>query len=851
MIFQDLRHTLRQLRKSPGFAITAVLTLALGIGATTAIFTLVHAVLLRSLPVTRPEELVRFGDKVHCCGWGGYTQWEEFSLFNNELYRKFRDNTPEFTDLAAFQGGSIGLGVRRTGTSQAAETRNGQFVSGNFFRTFGVGPWIGRVLTEDDDRDGVTPVAVMTFHTWHDKYASDPSIVGAVLQLNGKPFTVVGVAAPGFFGADLRGWAMPDFWMPLAQEPLLVGKLERLNLADQNWLDIIGRARPGTDRKALEAKLKLELRQWQLSHIADMSAQDKEYLPKQEFHIGPGGAGITDMREYYGDGLRLLLVAAGCVLLIACANLANLLLARGLKNRAQTSVRVALGASRGRLVGKALLESIVLGLMGGAAGLGVAYAGTAVILKLVFNNPHAYNPIDASPSLPVLGFAFLVSVVTGIAFGIAPAWMTSHAEPVEALRGANRTVGGGARWPQKVLVITQAALSLVLLSAAAMLSQSLRNLERQNLGFDPKDRYIAWIDPHLAGYQPEQLDLLYSRILERLHRIPGTAGVMAATYAPMSGDSWNEGIRIQGRPEPHADDDTGATWTRVTPGFFSTLDNRIMMGRAIDEHDTATSPLVAIINETFAKKFFKGENPIGKRFGLNEMSHAADYEVVGVAADMRYVNWGLKDPIHPMFFLPAVQHTRFTKQVEIDGEQGAHYLSNLVIWAPGSPQNLETQVRRALGEIDPNLVLVDFASYAGAMRVDFGQQDMIARLTMLFGALALVLASIGLYGVTAYTVEQRTSEIGIRMALGADRNSVLAMVLRGAFTQVVVGLVIGIPAAIGAGSAIASQLYSVKPYDPALLAFATSVLGLAALIAAVIPARRAADVNPTLALRSE
>ena len=851
-LIQDVSYALRQLRRSPGFALTAIVTLALGIGATTAIFTLVHAVLLKSLPVTRPDELYRIGKKVHCCQWGGFTQWEEFSIFNNELYRRFRDNTPAFVDLTAFQGGSTGLGVRRAGTSQMAETRNGQFVSGNFFKTFGVGPWIGRVLNDADDREGAPPVAVMSYHAWTTKYNSDPSVVGASFQFNGKAFTVVGIGAPGFFGAELRGWAMPDFWMPLSIEPLIRGKLAWLNSPNSNWLDIIGRAKPGTDSGKLEAQLRVELRQWQMSHFSDLTIQDKEFLNKgqQVLYLTPGGAGVTALREQYADDLRVLMIAAGCVLLIACANLANLLLARGLRSRQQTSVRVALGASRARLVGKALVESVLLGVLGGAAGLGVAYAGTSLILHLAFTGPNSYVPIQASPSWPVLLFTLGVSLLTGVLFGIVPAWMASHAEPIEALRGANRSTARGARWPQRTLVVLQAALSLVLLSAAAMLMQSLRNLQQQNFGFTPENRYLAWIDPYRAGYQPEQLELLYRRILDRIHSIPGVQGVGAATYAPMSGDSWNDGVRIQGRPEPHSGEDDGATWTRVSPGFFETLNNRILVGRPITEQDTATSPMVAVVNEAFAKKFFKNDSPIGKHFGMDEMARAGDFEIVGVAADMRYVNYNLKES-RPMFFLPASQRVPWTEPRMIAGDDASHYLSNLVFWVPGKSETLETQVRRALAEIDSNIALVDFANYHEILHRDFDQQDMIAKLTLLFGVLALVLAAVGLYGVTAYTVEQRTNEIGIRMALGADQKSVLAMVLRSAFLQVGIGLAIGIPAAIAAGRAMTNQLYGVKPYDPAMLSLATVLLGLAALIAAFIPARRAAGVNPMLALRGE
>ncbi len=846
-LLQDLQYSIRQLRRAPGFLLTAVLTLAFGIGGTTAIFTLVHAVLLKSLPVTKPEELYRIGDEIHCCNWGGYTQSREFSLFSDELYRRFRDRTPAFVDLAGFQAGNTNLGVRRPGVAQAAETGNGQFVSGNFFRTFGIDAWIGRVLNGSDDREGAPPVAVMSYHAWQQKYGGDRSVVGATFQINGKPFTIIGVAPPGFFGAVLRSYFVPDFWIPLAQEPLLDGKTERLTHANEHWLEIIGRVRPGTDPKALEAQLRLELRQWQTSHLADMNPQEKGVLAGQTLHLTAGGAGVTDMRAQYKDSLRLLLGAAGCVLLIASANLANLLLARGIKNRQQTSLRLALGASRGRLVRGALVESVLLGLLGGAAGLGVAYAGTSLILRLAFSGL-SYVPIAAAPSWPVLLFALAVSLLTGIGFGIAPAWMTSNADPMEALRGANRSSGSSVRWPQKVLVIGQAAASLILISAAGMLGQSLTNLEHQDFGFKTKDRYLIYMDPMVASYPPEKLALLYEQLVQRLRRIPGVEGSAAATYAPMSQDNWNAGVVLRGAAD---NTDDGAQWTRVTPGFFTALGNHIVRGRAVDEHDTATAPRVAVVNEAFARKFFKGQDPIGRHFGQDEASHEGDYDVVGVAADMRYSSYDPSGPAPAMFFLPETQSVVMARSNDEDTQIGSHYLYNIVLWAPGQPAGLESQLRRALAEIDPDLTIGTFGSYPQVVRLDFGQQNLISKLTLIFGVLALLLAALGLYGVTAYSVEQRTSEIGIRMALGANRGSVLSMVLRSALLQVSIGLAIGIPAAIGVGRAIASQLYAVEAYDPAILAFATSVLSLAALVAAMIPAQRAAGLNPMQALRSE
>src|SRR5271170_3638613 len=648
-MLMDLKLALRQLGKSPGFALTAVLTLALGTGATTAIFTLVHAVLLKSLPVAKPEELYRIGDKVHCCVYGGYTQGEEFSIFSYELYKHFRDHTPAFTDLAAFEGGNTPLTIRRMGSREPAQTGNGEYISGNYFRTFGIGPWAGRVVAENDDREGAPLVAVISYRVWQQKFGGNPSVVGSSFLINSKPFTVIGIAPPGFFGGALKSWGIPDFWIPLADEPVLLESVSLLKQPTANWLDVIGRVRPGTDPKALEAQLRLELRQWQMGHLPDMGPQEKEFIPKQQLHLTPGGAGVTQMREQYRDGLRLLLIVAGCVLLIACANLANLLLARGLANKQQTAVRMALGASRLRMVRKALVESLILGLLGGAAGLGFAYAGTSMILHLAFSGRNSYVPIEAAPSLPVLLFALAISLLTGICFGIAPAWLASRTDPVDALRGANRSTAKKTSFPQKALVAAQAGLSLVLLSAAVMLSQSLHNLEHRSFGFETKDRYLVWIDPAPAGYQPDQLPTLYQRMQERLQSIPGVRGVGIAAYSPMSGDNWSNSIRVAGKPEPSSKDDVEAPFARIMPGFFETLQVPMAMGRTITEEDSGSSRHVAVINETFAKKFFKGENPLGRHFGANDIKHAGDYEVIGVVKDILYNPWNDRDAIRPMY----------------------------------------------------------------------------------------------------------------------------------------------------------------------------------------------------------
>ena len=851
----DLRDALRQLRKAPGFTATVVITLALGIGATTAIFTLVHQVMLKSLPVARPEELWRIGDKIRCCNWGGYTQGDDgdFSLFSWEAYKDFREHTPEFVDLAALQAGNASLGVRRGGSQAQADTANGQYISGNFFRTLGVQPWTGRLMTDSDDREGAPLVAVMSYRVWQSKYGSDPSVVGASFQINGQAFTIIGITAPGFYGAKLAGWGMPDFWLPVTSEQILAGPVSRLRRPNENYLDLLGRVRPGVAPKTLEAKLRVEFHDWLASHVQDMEPGEKQLWQQQTLHLASGGAGVAAMRDEYQDGLKLLLIAAGCVLLVACGNLANLMLARGLKNRAQISVRVALGASRHGLVRRALVESILLAIIGGAFGIAVAYGGTRLILYLAFQigGPNNYVPVSPSPSWPVLLFALGVSILTGMAFGTAPAWITSHADPVEALRGANRSVGRGRSWAQRSLVIAQAAMSLVLLSAAALLAQSLRNLEHQDFGFETDGRYVAWINPTLSNYKPEQMGQLFRRIDDGLLQIPGVRMVAPALYAPMTGDSWNSGVRIQGRPEPAPKEDTGSGWARVMPGFFESIGAKMVMGRAINEDDTEATVNVAVVNQAFVQRFFKGQNPIGQHFGFDRIKYASMYEIVGVVKDIRYMTYDYKDPIRPMAWVSETQRAKYDDPVYANGENWSHFLYNIVIWAPGDPPGMEQRVRKALGNIDPSLVLYTVDPYHNVVRADFQQQQMIATLTSLFGLLALVLAAVGLYGVMAYTVEQRTSEIGLRMALGADRRDVITMVLRGAFWQIGTGLGIGIPLAILAGKLMKDQLYGVRPWDPVMLAAATALLTLAAIMASVVPVRRAVGVEPMVALRNE
>jgi putative ABC transport system permease protein len=849
-LFCDCRYALRQLRQSPSFTVTAILTLALGIGATTAIFTLLQQVMLRSLPVARPEQLWRIGDAATCCYSDGYSQGNgnerpsnDWNLFSWEAFKVLRANTPAFEQLAAFEigEGNAHLSVRRAGSPVPVAMANGEYVSGNFFETFGISARRGRFFTDADDREGAPPVAVLSFHAWQGKYGSDPSVVDATYIFNGHPFTIIGIGPPGFFGAKIADSDMPDFWLPLTTEPLIAGATSRLKNPRLAWLDLIGRVRSGADPKTLEALLQVELHRWLASHVPDMTPQEKTLWEKQTLRLTPGGAGVSLMRGEYEDGLWFLLMAALCVLLVACANIANLLLARGLRNRNQTAVRAALGASPARLMRAALAESLALSVFGAAVSIFVAYAGAKFILHVAFAEPDSWIPVSATPSVPVLLFGLGISLITGVIFGIVPAWMTSRAEPVEALRGVNRSIGPNRHWAQKMLVIGQAAVSLVLLSAAAMLGQSLRNQEHQNLGFETSGRYLASVDPKDSGYKQEQLVPLFREIEDRLRAIPGVRMVGSILEAP---PSWlvAHNIRIAGKPE----DNGSAGSTRVTPGFFETFGDKIVMGRPITDADNATTRPVAVVNEAFAKRFFGNENPIGQHFGPIPEKNAGMYEIVGVASDVNFLAG-----VEPMYFLPEAQSTKFDDPEAEEREVWSHYLYNVAIWAPRNPPGLGAEVKRALAKVDPSLVTSGVRSYTEVIHAHSPQQNMTVSLTSLFGALALVLAAVGLYGVTAYGVEQRMSEIGVRMALGADRGSVLAMVLRGAFGQVGMGVALGIPAAIGAGRLISSQLFGVEPWHPLMLSAATLLLLMAALIAAVIPARRACRVDPLVALQYE
>jgi macrolide transport system ATP-binding/permease protein len=844
-LMQDIQYALRQLRKAPGFTVTAVLTLALGIGANAAIFTLVQAVLLQNLPVTDPKTLVRVGDTDDCCVNGGRPENDDYSLFSYDLYKHLRDNSPEFEQLAAMQAGTGhgGITARRGANDDLSKALHGEFVSGNYFHTFGLPPFSGRMILPSDDVEGAPLVAVLSYRTWQRDYALDPSVVGSTFLLNTHPVTVVGVTQPSFYG-DRMTDSPPDFYLPITTEPILA-KGSLLHRPELNWVYLVGRVKPGTELGPLQAKMSGYLRDWLTTLKAYQSKDGQKALPRTHLFLTPGGLGIANLQERYESGLRLLMGISALVLLIACANIANLVLVRGMARRAETSIRMALGAARKRIIRQMLTESVLLACMGGLAGLIVAYAGTRMLLSLAF--PDSPNlPIHAAPSPIVLGFAFALSLVTGLVFGIAPAWITSRSEPAEALRGSNRSTRDNSSLLQRSLVVVQAALSLVLLVGAGLLTESLNKLEHQNFGVQTDNRVVIHITPDNAGYQIDQLQALYSQMTERFRSLPGVERVGLSLYTPLEGDNWGEGVWIQGRPDPGPNDNIGSSWDRVSPDFFQTIGQRVLRGRGITEQDTATSPLVAVVNEAFVRRFFpKGENPLGMHFGVGGTKSANEIEIVGVVSDVKYTN--PRGNVRAMYFRPLLQRAPLSDGIEVR----SFFVSAITLQMKGAVEGLESQVRRTLASINPNLTVVNFKTFAGQIDGQFNQERLIARLTLMFGVLALVLASVGLYGVTAYTVARRTSEIGIRMALGADRSSVVTMVLREAMLQAVVGLAIGVPAALLSVRFLKTQLYGVAAQDISILAGAALVLIVSASIAGLLPAQRAASTDPVKALRTE
>jgi predicted permease len=846
----NLRYALRQFRLSPVFTAAAVLTLALGIGGTTAIFTLIHAVMLRSLPVSDPGRLYRVGEGDECCVEGG--PQDIWGMVSFPLYERLKTETPEFEEVTAFQAGRWRMGVRRQGIESVARPLRSEYVTGTYFSTLGVRAFGGRVFTLDDDKPAAPPVAVLSHRVWQTTYASDPTVVGSTFVVEGHPLTVIGVAPPGFFGETLES-DPPDIWVPLQQEPMINAEGSLLRQPVSAWLRMIGRLRPGASIDGMSARLTGILRQW-LQHDsgypANWMADMIRLLPKQVLNVVPAGAGVAVMKEEYGRSLQILLSVCGLVLLIACSNVANLLLARGVARRGQTAVRLAVGATPRQIVMQALTESVLLAVGGGIVGLLVAMAAARLLLALAFHSSH-FLPISVRPSFVVLAFAFALALVTGIIFGAAPAWLATRTDPAEALRGAGRGTQDRSSFARKALLVVQATLSVVLVAGATMLARSLNKLEHQDFGYQVQNRVEVSMNRPPATYTQPQLGSLYRQLEDHLSRLPGVQGAGLALYNPLT-DNWGELIMVAGHPPAKLNEEAGASWDRVSANYLQNLGMPILRGRAFTLADNETTSPVAIVNEAFVKRFFKStEDPLDQHFGLDVPEYSGTFRIVGVVRDAKFAGGGLSRPARPMFYVPLAQTVNYPDELMKKIELNSHFIGGMLLVTNMTPGAIEAQLTRMLADLDPNLTINSIRTMQQQIELSFDQQRAVASLAGLFGVVALILAAIGLYGVTAYSVAQRTNEIGIRMALGADRPKVLGLILRGAFKRVLIGLILGLPLAVGAGRLLSAQLYGVTSWDPFALSVAAGALAICSFFAAIIPANRAASISPMNALRTE
>lgn len=838
----DLRYGLRMLRKTPAFTITAVLTLALGIGANTAIFTLLDAVMLQNLPVKDPGRLVLFDDGLSEGSYSGHGFRTDY--FSYPSWEYFREHCPGLAAICAFRQGTDRLVMHMVGSSEKGpkEQATGHLVSGEYFGVLGVDAAAGRVLTPGDDAPGAPNAAVLSYTFWQKRFGGDRSVIGRAVELNGGVFTIVGAASREFFGERVR--EAPDFWLPLTRQPQVMQRESLLRDQDTYWLNFMGRLNPGVAIAQAQAALDTELHRFYTAREGDKISDDnRRQLSSAHLQLKPGGRGISWMRVMYSEPLHVLTAVVALVLLIACANVATLLFARGSARRRELFARLALGASRVRLFRQLLTESVLLACMGGAAGVLLAWWSSKALAVTVGLS----EVVKVRPNALVLCFTCGVSILTGVVFGLLPALRGSRLDFRTGSALKTGELGATRSGATRALVVLQVAVSSVLVVSAGLLAHTLVTLESQNLGYSSEKLLLVSTDPRLAGYKVPALFGLYQRFQDRLERLPGVRSFALARHSPVSGSSSTSNFTIEGYREP-AGAEMDVSKVEVGPRFFETMEIPIVLGRPIGPRDTPASPTVVVVNQTFVRQFFPHQNPLGRRFSLGSPYRAPGAEIVGVAADSKFYN--LREMPKPMAFFAAWQSCADTFAGRHWGGRES-YFGELIFRTSGDAAGVSAEVRKALGEIDPRLPVLKVTTLREQTRDSLGRERMIAKFCGSFALLALVLASIGLYGTVSYSVARRTNEFGIRMALGAQQSGVLWLVLRESLVLLLVGLVLGLPLAAAAGRSIKSFLYGVAPVDPVAVSAAVVLMAAFSLLAGYVPARRATKVDPSAALRSE
>jgi len=827
LFWPDVRYAFRTLGRSPAFTAVVVLTLALGIGANTAIFSLTDQLLLRLLPVRDPQQLVVFENPGPFQG-----RTENNNTFSYPMYRDFRDGTPVISGLLA----SFPVNATLT-VNGGAERVNAELVSGNYFDVLGVHPAVGRSIAPDDDRTpGGGAVVMLSNGYWMRRFAGDRSVLGTIVGINGHPMTIVGIAPPGFYGIVLG--TSPDVFVPMMMKAQMTPTWDDLENRRSRWLTMMARLKPGVTVTEAEAAMNVLYRQINEREIAEIqnpSKQFKERFLAKHLFVRQGARGRSDLRQRFSTPILVLMGMVGLVLLIACANVANLLIARSAARQKDVAIRLALGASRGTIVRQRLIESAVLALAGAAIGIPLAWWACGLLVSAL-PGTSAAQTLTTTPDARVVLFALGISVLTILLFGLVPALQSTHPVLTTTLKDESGSVVGGTGHGRfrKALVIVQVGLSVLLLAGAALFARSLYNLKNLNPGFDPEHLLAFSIDPTLSGYSREQCVTLFTEIQQRIAALPMVSGVSPSVIELMSDNDWSSTIVVEGYKAKESED-MNPSVNAVGPGYFATIGQRLIAGREFTERDVRGAPKVAVINETMAKYYFGTESPLGRHIGYRRVN-VPDMEIVGVVQDSKTTT--MRQTIPRFVYTPYMQEDE---------------LNEITFYtrARGDAADAAAAVRSAAQQVDPHLPIFNMKTMASQLDESLFVERMVAALSVAFGALATLLAAIGLYGVMSYSVARRTREIGIRMALGAERQSVLRLVLGEVAMLILVGVAIGVPIALALGRLVQSQLFEMSATDPIALSAATILLSLVALVAGYLPARRATRVDPILALRYE